>query len=197
MDYDVYKFETILPIFSTILDGHVELNKYLKETILEHRKEYPQSNTSNVQAWHSDWRTHKLNPKFRSFCDFVSDQCTWVGEKCYGGHYKYDVETMWAMMYEKNEHTVKHVHFPNTFAASYYIEVESKSSPIIFENDDEGRSLTIQPKNGMLLIWPAFIPHMVLPTQSKRIGISMNMTPSKYNLRDDNYLFGYTRGYVG
>ena len=86
---------------------------------------------------------------------------------------------MWAMMYEFGEHTVKHVHFPNTFAASYYIEVGSKSSPIIFQNDD-GRSLTIQPKNGMLLIWPAFIPHMVLPTESKRMAISLNLSPAKY-----------------
>ena len=182
MVYDLYKFETTLPIFSRILDDHVELNKYLKEIILEHRKKYPQSNTSNVRAWHSDWHTHKLNPKFQQFCDMVSDQCTLVGEKYYSGNYKYDVETMWAMMYEFGEHTVKHVHFPNTFAASYYIEVGSKSSPIIFENDMIGgdRSLTIQPKNGMLLIWPAFIPHMVLPTESKRMAISLNLAPAKY-----------------
>ena len=182
MVYDLYKFETILPIFSTILDGHVELNKYLKEIILEHRKEYPQSNVSNVRAWHSDWHTHILNPKFKPFCDMVADQCTLVGKNYYGGNYKYDVETMWAMMYEFGEHTVKHVHFPNTFAASYYIEVGSKSSPIVFENNLIGNdpSLTIQPKNGMLLIWPAFIPHMVLPTQSKRMAISLNLSPSKY-----------------
>jgi len=182
MVYDLYKFKTTLPIFSRILDDHVELNKYLKEIILEHRKKYPQSNTSNVRAWHSDWHTHKLNPKFQPFCDMVSDQCTLVGEKYYSGNYKYDVETMWAMMYEFGEYTVKHVHFPNTFAASYYIEVGSKSSPIIFENDLIGgdRSLTIQPKNGMLLIWPAFIPHMVLPTESKRMAISLNLAPTKY-----------------
>ena len=179
MGYDLYKFETTLPIFSTILDNHIELNKYLKEIILEHRKKYPQSNTSNVHAWHSDWHTHILNPKFRPFCDMVCDQCTLVGEKYYIGNYQYDVGTMWAMMYESGDSTAKHLHFPNTFAVSYYIEVGSKSSPIIFENDD-GRSLTIQPKNGMLLIWPAFIPHMVLPTESKRMAISLNVSHSKY-----------------
>ena len=181
MGYDLYKFKTTLPIFSKILDNHVELNKYLKETILEHRKKHPKSNQSNVRAWHSDWNTHILNSKFKSFCNLVSDQCALVGEKYYGGQYKYFVENMWAMMYEEDDHTFTHIHFPNTFASSYYIEADSESSPIVFM-DESGEELTIHPKNGMLLIWPAFIPHMVLPTKSKRIGISMNLRPkSKYD----------------
>tara|TARA_B100000131_G_scaffold98422_1_gene95572 strand:- start:56 stop:622 length:567 start_codon:yes stop_codon:yes gene_type:complete len=176
MVYDLYKFKTTLPIFSKILDGHVELNRYLKETILEYRKKHPQSNISNVHAWHSDWDTNLLDTKFQPFCNLVANECSLVGEQYYGGKYTYNIENMWAMMYEEDDYTQQHVHFPCTFAVSYYIEVESKSSPILFV-DNGGESLTICPKNGMLLIWPAFIPHMVLPTKGRRMGISMNLIP--------------------
>ena len=47
-----------LPVFTSILDNHVEFNKDLKEVILEHRQKHPEDVESNVKAWHSSWRTH-------------------------------------------------------------------------------------------------------------------------------------------
>jgi hypothetical protein len=68
------KFETqhvmkAIPVFSTILADHVEMNKYLKQVILEHRQNNPETTKSNVKAWHSSWMTHQENPKFQPLVD--------------------------------------------------------------------------------------------------------------------------------
>ena len=51
-----------MPVFSTILADHVEFNNYLKQVILEHRQNNPETTKSNVKAWHSSWMTHQENP---------------------------------------------------------------------------------------------------------------------------------------
>ena len=173
-DFRLKEIPVTTPIFSTILDDHVELNKYLKETILEHREKYPQSNISNVKCWHSEWNTHEINPKFTGFAKRILGISTFLSKEYYNTDRQLWIQDFWAMMYENGDKAVKHDHFPSIFACCYYVDVDAKSSPIIFEND-YGKSLTVQPENGMLLIWGAGIKHMVLPTNGTRMAISLNI----------------------
>jgi len=173
-DFKLKEIPVTTPIFSTILDDHVELNKYLKETILEHREKYPQSNRSNVKCWHSAWNTHEINPKFTGFANKILNIATFLSKEYYNNERPLWVQDFWAMIYEKGDNAVKHDHFPSTFACCYYVDVDTKSSPIIFENNYD-KLLTVQPKNGMLLIWGAAIKHMVLPTNGTRMAISVNI----------------------
>ncbi len=170
-----------LPVFRTILNNHVEFNKYLKAVILEHRQKNPQSIKSNVKAWHSSWETHIENPKFQPLVDMVLSACTFIS----AGYFmskdnKYTVINLWAMMYEEGEYTIRHSHYPSDYAACYYVDVEPGCAPIVFEPATEDgnwakKSLTIQPENGMLLIWPAIIHHEVPDTAGKRMAISLNI----------------------
>ena len=80
-------------------------------------------------------------------------------------------------MYEQSDYTKIHTHFPASFAACYYVDVEDDCSPITFGAHDE---LSIQPKNGMLLVWLALLPHRVAPTKKKRTCICMNISMKKY-----------------
>tara|TARA_B100000131_G_scaffold87397_1_gene84257 strand:- start:2500 stop:3072 length:573 start_codon:yes stop_codon:yes gene_type:complete len=183
------KFETQhvikpMPIFSTIIEDHVEVNKYLKQVILEHRQEHPEDITSNVKAWHSSWHTHEENPKFQPFIDKVLAGVNFVSEgyfNCELIRTKYKIENFWCMMYEETEWTKRHCHYPSDFAVSYYVDVDPDCAPIIFESvlednvNNNNKPLTIQPQNGMLLIWPALIQHEVPPTKGKRMCISMNI----------------------
>ena len=173
-DFKLKEIPVTTPIFSTILDDHVELNKYLKEIIFEHREKYPRSNSSNVKCWHSAWNTHEINPKFTRFAKRILDISTFLSKEYYNNDRPLWVQDCWAMMYENGDKAVKHDHFPSLFACCYYVDVDTESSPIIFEND-YGKSLTIQPKNGMLLIWGAAIKHMVFPTDGRRMAISVNI----------------------
>jgi len=178
-----------MAVFTTILDDHVEMNKYLKEVILEHRQKYPEDIKSNVKAWHSAWDTHEENPKFQPLIDRVLDACKFIA----AGYYECDsvdyyVINMWAMMYEETEHAVKHSHFPSDFAAVYYVDVEDGCAPVIFESvrkdgvNDNNQPLTLQPQNGMLAIWPAILYHEVPPTKGRRMCISMNIHKEKNNV---------------
>jgi len=171
-----------MAVFTTILDDHVEFNKYLKQVILEHRQTNPETIKSNVKAWHSSWQTHDENPKFQPLIDLTLNACKFIA----AGYYEcdgieYQVINMWAMMYEETEYTVKHSHFPSDFAAVYYVDVEDGCAPVIFESvgkdgvNDNNQPLTLQPQNGMLAIWPAILHHEVPPTKGRRMCISMNI----------------------
>ena len=171
-----------MAVFTTILDDHVEFNKYLKEVILEHRQKFPESTKSNVKAWHSSWQTHDENPKFQPIVDRVLNACKFISDGYYEGNdTQYNVVNMWAMMYEDTEWTKRHSHFPSDFACCYYVDVEPGSAPVIFESvqkdgiNDNNQPLTLQPQNGMLAIWPAILHHEVPPTKGRRMCISMNI----------------------
>ena len=175
-------------IFTTILDNHVEFNKYLKQVILEHRQEHPEDITSNVKAWHSSWVTHQENPKFQPLVDLTLNACKFISKGYYESETDYNVINLWAMMYEDTEWTKRHSHFPSDFAAAYYVDVEPGSAPVIFESkvkdgvNDNNQPLTLQPQNGMLAIWPALLHHEVPPTKGRRMCISMNIDKGeRYN----------------
>ena len=172
-----------MAVFTTILDDHVELNKYLKQVILEHRQKHPEDIESNVKAWHSSWQTHDENPKFQPLVDRVIDACKFIAQGYYegGDNLEYWVGNCWAMMYEDTEHTIRHSHFPSDFSCCYYVDVEPGCAPVIFESvvkdgiHDNNQPLTLQPQNGMLAIWPAILHHEVPPTKGRRMCISMNI----------------------
>ena len=180
--FDIKYVPKQMAVFTTILDDHVEMNKYLKQVILEHRHNNPETTESNVKAWHSSWTTHLENPKFQPLIDRVLDACKFIA----AGYYEYDnieynVINLWAMMYEDTEWTKKHSHFPSDFAMCYYVDVEPGCAPVIFESvqkdgmNDNNQPLTLQPQNGMLAIWPAILHHEVPPTKGRRMCISMNI----------------------
>tara|TARA_Y100000766_G_scaffold84309_1_gene71658 strand:- start:1181 stop:1726 length:546 start_codon:yes stop_codon:yes gene_type:complete len=164
------------PVFTTVFEDNLEFNNNLKESIIEHRNNNPESNNSNVNAWHSSYLTHKETPKFNHLIDMVLDACSIISKNEYQCPDVYfNVVNLWCMMYEKNDNTKIHNHFPSDFACCYYVDVEPNCSPIIFENNFE-----IKPENGMLIIWPAILDHEVPPTNGKRICISMNIDKKIY-----------------
>tara|TARA_E500000331_G_scaffold130364_1_gene127655 strand:- start:3395 stop:3919 length:525 start_codon:yes stop_codon:yes gene_type:complete len=145
------------------------------ETCKEYRKSFPQSNTSNVKAWHTSFDTHNTTDVFDPLIKQVTNACSDITKDYYridliNG---YHVDDLWLAMYEKNDNAIVHHHFPASFAACYYVDVEDDCSPITFGAHDE---LSIQPETGMLLVWIALLPHRVAPTKKKRTCISMNIS---------------------
>tara|TARA_B100001175_G_C19130788_1_gene458857 strand:- start:44 stop:580 length:537 start_codon:yes stop_codon:yes gene_type:complete len=158
------------PVFTSVLEDRVKMNKYLKQVILEHREKYPKSNTSNVKAWHSDWKTHEINPKFQPILDRSLEAVNFINKNYF--HCKTMIpyiSEMWAMMYENNNFAKRHSHNTCIFVAVYYVDVGDGCSPLKFQDDTE-----IVPENGMLIIWPGMLHHEVPPTKEKRMCISMN-----------------------
>ena len=184
-NFEIQHVNKPMAVFTTILEDHVEFNKYLKQVILAHRQRNPETTESNVKAWHSGWITHQENPKFQPLVDLVLNACSFISKgyyECDNAHYT--MINFWAMMYEESDWTKRHSHVPSDYASVYYVDVEPGSAPIIFESEvkdgvnDNNEPLTLQPQNGMLAVWPAILHHEVPPTKGKRMCISMNIDKS-------------------
>ena len=165
------KIQTEAEIGIYTLENYQELNNKLKKIILEFRKKYPESDNSNVKAWHTHFDTHKKEPKFNILLDKILKNSQEFLEVNFNLH----LLNFWVMEYEKGNHAVKHNHWPASLSGVYYIDVEENSSPIIFENN-----FTIEPKNGMLLLFPSMVYHEVPPSKGKRIVASFNLIPSHF-----------------
>ena len=120
-----------------------------KDTCKEYRNQFPHSSTSNVHAWHSGYNAHKKSNVFQPLVDTVLLMCYDISKEYYNvpvtDPYHYEVDDLWLSMYEKNDYTVMHDHFPATFDACYYVDVKEfnglseqknkySSSPITFNN---------------------------------------------------------------
>ena len=183
--FEIHHVPKQMGVFTTILEDHVEFNKYLKQVILEHRQKNPEDINSNVKAWHSSWQTHDENHKFQPLVNLTLDAVSFISKGYYEGsddlHEKFKVINLWAMMYEDTEWTKRHAHYPSDFAACYYVDVEPGCAPLVFESvqkdglHDNNQPLTLQPQNGMLAIWPALLHHEVPPTKGRRMCVSMNI----------------------
>ena len=164
--FDIKEVKKSLPIFTVKLpdDG------ILKGLIEEHRVNYPGTTQSNVVAWHSDWHTHKVNPKFEYFVNLVESACTFISHSHFGvgEDVVMKCENMWVVQYIKGNFAHEHDHFPSILSCAYFVDVEEDSSPLIIEG------MEIKPENGMLVIFPSLLRHSVPETHGQRTVISMN-----------------------
>tara|TARA_B100001113_G_scaffold239473_1_gene196920 strand:+ start:1915 stop:2472 length:558 start_codon:yes stop_codon:yes gene_type:complete len=173
-----------LPIYTRKLDLD---NERLKTIIDLHRKRYPETNQSNVKAWHSDYKTHLKDFRFQPFIDEILENIK--GIKQYDRHFcgysgferTLHLRDFWVNMYDADadEYAVKHQHFPCPYAATYYVEVEENSSPIHFHGM---KQLKFYPENGTLVVWPGFLYHSVPPSKGKRTVLAMNLL-----VKNDNF----------
>lgn len=167
-------FKTVskdLPIFSTNISNYKDAMSLAAEAIFEEREKNPTSMESNVKAHYvSDYSSHLKNPKFQPLIDLVLSFCSEISKTYFKCDLKYKCYNCWGMLYDEGDHTVKHSHFPSTFAAVVYLEIEKDAAPIVFEDE-----LTVVPTNGSLVVFPALLQHEVPKTKGKRMVISMNI----------------------
>lgn len=167
-------FKTVqkeLPIFSTNISQHREALTLAAQAILEERSKNPTPMKSNVFASYvSDYSSHLNNPKFKPLIDIVLSLCEEISKQHFKCSLKYKCYNLWGMLYDKDDYTVKHNHFPSTFAAVVYIDADSDSAPIVFEDQ-----LTVVPTSGSVVVFPAILDHLVPKTTGKRMVVAMNI----------------------
>ena len=55
-----------------------------KDTCKQYKKKFPKCNTSNVKAWHSDYRTHETTDVFDPLIKLTSQLCNEIGDEYFG-----------------------------------------------------------------------------------------------------------------
>ena len=167
IDARIIKKET--PIFITTIDDYKSINSHVKKHILAMKKEFPEGIESNVRAWRSHWFTHKLTKAFDPLVDIMTSCCNFVANQYYNDEQaEFEPFNFWVMDYEDGDETLHHNHFPSHFSCVYYVEVDEGCAPLIVEEE------TIQPENGMLVVFPGHLDHEVPTTKGRRMCASGN-----------------------
>ena len=157
------------PIFTTIVDDYQSINYHVKKHILEMRKQNPQGIESNVRAWRSHWFTHKITKVFDPLVKIMVSAVDYVADAYYNEpDAKFETFNFWVMDYDDGDETMEHNHFPSEFSCVYYVDCEEGCSPLIIEGE------TIQPENGLLVIFPAHLDHKVPANKGRRMAASGN-----------------------
>ena len=174
MNTPTIEFQTVskdLPIFSTNISQFKDALSLAAKAIFEEREKNSKGMDSNVKAYYvSDYASHLNNPNFQPLIDIVLSFCEEVSKTYFKADLKYKCYNCWGMLYNNGDHTVKHNHFPSTFAAVVYLEIEKDAAPIVFEED-----LIVVPTSGSLIVFPALLEHYVPKTSGRRMAISMNI----------------------
>ena len=115
------KTETNIGLF--ILDNYQELNRILKNIIFEFKNKYPESNTSNVNAWHSHYDTLHKEPRFNILTNKILEKSHEYFIKTNSLHLSLYPVNFWVMEYEKGNYTTKHNHHPAALSSVYYLSL--------------------------------------------------------------------------
>ena len=186
-----------LPIFQYKLDNHKEHNQNLSKYIYElYEVDKKGLARSNQGGWHS--KPFDLKDKEKAPFKFFTDIQKYVADvfKEYGWHYtpgKVNLTEMWAIINKKNNFNLEHTHPNNYLSAAYYVKAPQNCGSFRVSNpnqiareriplSDKKTELNmniaqIQPVEGDLLLFPAYLPHSVGINLSDedRIVISFNI----------------------
>jgi len=186
-----------LPIFQYKLDNHEEHNQNLSKYIYElYEVDKKGLARSNQGGWHS--KPFDLKDKEKAPFKFFTDIQKYVADvfKEYGWHYapgKVNLTEMWAIINKKNNFNLEHTHPNNYLSAAYYVkapqncgsfrvsnpnQIARERIPLSDKKTDLNMNIAqIQPVEGDLLLFPAYLPHSVGINLSDedRIVISFNI----------------------
>tara|TARA_B100000989_G_scaffold127334_1_gene94527 strand:+ start:1327 stop:1929 length:603 start_codon:yes stop_codon:yes gene_type:complete len=185
------------PVFKYKVDNYSNHNKTLMNYIHHLKKEDPiGQKRSNVGGWHSPFFDLK-NTKSEGY-KFLEIIQPYIFDvfKSYGWKYepkKIFYSGMWAIINKKENSNNEHIHPNSNLSAAYYVKAPENcgefavSNPHAIsrniyperENPTEFNRIIAKHKveEGDLLIFPAYLPHQVLPNKSDedRIVISFNL----------------------
>ena len=183
------------PIWTSIIPNYKDVNDKMFKYIKLLQSQNPNGITkSNLSGWHSPYfNLEEDEPLF-----FVNSIANSLNEvfKDMGWDLK-DQETkitsMWSIINKQNASNARHIHSNNYISSAYYVKAPQKCWDIIFydprsvttfrypkiskPNKLNTNIFSIQPKEGLLVLFPSYLYHSVDMSESdeERIVISFNI----------------------
>lgn len=174
----------------------------ITKKIINLRQQYPNSEESNVRAWHRNFLNGRNGINLTDFDSVISsiDQCADnlmndLRSKNYFSYTSTDVKircfNAWAAIYDQQTYTKLHHHWPASLAAVYYPYVQHPSKIIFYSaKDSKPVKFEVTPTTNTLLIFQGHIPHEVETMESNnehRVVIAANLM--MYNNKILNYFY--------
>ena len=185
-----------VPLFQYEIENYNELNIQLEEYIYGLQKMDKRGlKVSNAGGWHSPYFNIQENNLLRKFLAIVHKYLFKIIKE-FGWKYaveKIQIDGMWSIINPKNSFNIRHNHSNSILSAAYYVRAKKDCGKISFFDPKEQRIirtplvekytefsakvLSIEPKEGHLLIFPSYLHHAVAENLSSedRIVISFNV----------------------
>ena len=123
----------------------------------------------------------------KEVCNTISDEFT-----C-------KLSNIWANINDKDCGNRVHVHPNSSISGTIYLQTDENSGKIVFLNEDSPmkhynfhagdnsnlfyKNVSYQPKNGMIIFFPSWIPHYVETSRSEMPRISMSFNLMQFNAK--------------
>ena len=183
------------PIWTSIIPNYEEVNNRMYNYIKSLQSKSPEGIAkSNLLGWHSQYfDLEKDDPRY--FVNSIAGNLN-VVFKDMGWNLK-DQETkitsMWSIINKKNASNERHIHSNNYISAAYYVKAPNNCGDIVFHdprseatfrhpkisklNRLNSNVFMIEPKAGLLVLFPSYLYHSVdlNKTDEERIVISFNI----------------------
>ena len=183
------------PVVSQMLTDGAALNAQLRASILEHERTHPGVELTNFGGWHSE--TGRLE-----FCGAAGERLIrhiheMIGEttRQLFASFTRPLTPMnwtfsaWANVNRKGHFNQVHTHPGATWSAVYYIDhgeaddmVEGTALHLydpnsartnLFYPELSAQDVLFRPTPGLMVLFPSYVPHAVLPHQGERERISI------------------------
>lgn len=149
---------------------------------------------SNEGGWQShDLSTYALNSCMQQVLSCIEHGAEPVMEHCsFYGHAK--IQSAWANINGSGHYNISHVHRFSVVSGVLYVQAAANCGNLVFENPNEAlpyylgpvkdsnafnsTDWSIQPVPGMMVYFPSYLRHHVLPNKSMqdRISIAFNLS---------------------
>ena len=187
------------PVWASKISNHQIINKEILSYILDLQKKDSEGvKKSNFNGWHShDFNLNEDAPKnFTQAIKLNINQAlkdmNWDLEK-----QEVKITSMWAIINEHGAFNQRHHHGNSDLSAAYYVTAKENCGDIVFydprpapvyrhpiaksPNILNASVNSVQPEEGLLVLFPSYLEHSVNPnnSSSKRIVISFNLSLEK------------------
>ena len=188
------------PVWASKIADHQIINKQILSYILDLQKKDSEGvKKSNFNGWHShDFNLNEDAPKnFTQAIKLNINQAlkdmNWDLEK-----QEVKITSMWAIINEKGAFNQRHHHGNSDLSAAYYVTAGKNCGDIVFydprpapvyrhpvaksPNILNASVNSVQPEEGLLVLFPSYLEHSVNPNNSnnKRIVISFNVSLERF-----------------
>lgn len=184
------------PFISHAWPDSEALNRELKQKILAHERESPQSgqNKSNVGGWHSEvGQLQFCGAAGKSLIERATAMANEATRRVLAGRdappFGWTLEA-WANVNRAGDFNRSHIHGMSTWSGTYYVDDGDPPADAAFGTALEltdpcaQRASTffpavlppgifIRPQPGLMVMFPSYLPHMVMPHRGKRPRISI------------------------
>ena len=189
------------PIMEYLWPDGPDLNRQLRESILEHARRNPGMKLTNVGGWHSETgRLEFCGAAGERLIQHINAMTEEATRRLYAefgltaGPPQWSL-TAWANINRRGDYNNMHTHPTATWSGVYYVDAgESKPSAEgtaiqlydpnparsnIFFPEVPTANFRFRPQPGLMILFPSYLPHGVPPHQGDRPRISIAFNQRK------------------